>query len=282
MDDAYSSMLSDFSLETTAQGAEHFQMLSDVPEGTQVKVAFLGNETFDQRLSAIEVLCASRVCPMPIISARRLESAWVLDSYLTQAKQVGQIESIFLVGGDPSTPQGVFADSLDVINSNILDRFDIKTVGIAGYPEGHPRIHTEVLWACLKRKVDELSSRGFSVEITTQLSFDAERVIFWVEQIRSEGIHVPIRIGIPSPSTVKGLLKFAGQCRVGTSLRLLRQYGWQVTSLLGNVGPADFLEAFREGVQDRDLGDVRLHVFPMGDLSTVMLWMKGVATQPCE
>ena len=269
-------MYNDFSLETTAKGSEQFLKAEpSIPKGTQVKIAFLGHETIDQRLSAIETLCAVGVNPMPIISARRLVSELVLDSYLTQAKQIGQIESVFLVGGDPSVPQGPFTDSMDVISKNLLDKFAIDTVGIAGYPEGHPRIESEVLWSCLKRKIQGLTSRGFSVEITTQLSFDVELVMFWIEQVRREGIHVPIRVGIPSPSTIKGLLKFASQCRVGTSTRLLRQYGWKVTSLLGAVGPEDFLAALREGVQHRKLGDVRLHVFPIGDLSSLMHWMQN-------
>jgi methylenetetrahydrofolate reductase (NADPH) len=276
MSDIWSPTFTDFSLETTAKGAERFRHAAPhVPEGAQVKIAYLGNETLEQRITAIKTLRASRVSPMPIISARRLESSVMLDSYLMQAIRVGRIESIFLVGGDPSAPQGPFTDSMDVINSNLLDKFELDTIGIAGYPEGHPRIRDEVLWIYLKRKIDGLISRGFSVEITTQLCFDVELVISWIEQVRREGIHVPIRIGIPSPSTVTGLLKFASQCRVGASMRLLRQYGWQVTSLLGPVGPEGFLAALREGLEHRDLGDVRLHVYPMGELSTVMQWVQG-------
>ncbi len=276
MNDIYPRILADFSLETTAADAERFLRAAPcIPKGTQVKIAFLGNETFSQRLAAIETLCTIGADPMPIISARRLESAEALESYLTQAKQMGLVDSIFLVGGDPASPQGPFADSLDLISSNLLDRFDIGTIGIAGYPEGHPYIQDEVLWICLKRKIQQLTARGYAVEITTQLSFDVGRVLSWIEQVRCEGIHVPIRIGVPGPATVKGLLRFAGQCRVSTSLRLLRQYGWQVTSLLGTVGPERFLNALASELSRSDAGDVRLHVFPVGDLSSVARWLQG-------
>ncbi|WP_157953575.1 methylenetetrahydrofolate reductase [Zobellella maritima] len=269
-------MFTDFSMETTAKNAARFlQARPHVPEGAQVKIAFLGNETFEQRLQAVETLHASRVSPMPIISSRRLESLNVLDSYLTQATRTGQIRSIFLVGGDPSSPRGPFIDSMDVINSHILDKADIDTVGIAGYPEGHPRIGDQALWDYLKRKIHALTARGFSVEITTQLSFDVELVMSWIERVRREKIDVPIRVGIPSPSTVNGLLKFAGQCHVGVSMRLLRQYGWKITSLLGTVGPEHFLSTLQDGLTHRELGDVRLHVYPMGELSGVMKWIQG-------
>lgn len=278
---ARSRLLMDFSLETTAKDAARFlQIRQLVPEGPQVNIAFLGSETFDQRLAAIETLGACGAHPTPIISARRLESLDVLESFLAQAVRIGRIQGIFLVGGDPSAPQGPFADSMDVINSDVLDKFEIATVSIAGYPEGHPRIRDEVLWNYLKRKVHALTSRGFKVEITTQLAFDAEAVMSWIEQVRRQGIHVPIRVGIPSPSTVSRLLKFARQCHVGGSMRLLRQHGWQLTSLLGSASPESFLISLRGGLEHRDLGDVRLHIFPLGDLPGTIQWLETSAGGP--
>lgn len=268
------SIFSGFALETTARDATQFFDTSLLPAYTQVKVAFLGNETFEQRLAALETLRASGADPMPIVSSRRLTSEATLESYLTQAIQKASIDSIFLVGGDPATPQGPFNDSLDLINSNALDRFAIGTVGIAGYPEGHPRVEDEVLWHYLKLKTEGLVARGFSVEITTQLSFNAEAVIRWIEKVRAAGIQVPIRVGIPSPSTLTGLLKFASQCRVSTSAGLLRQYGWQVTSLLKPLGPEGFVETLQAGIEQHQLGDVRLHLFPMGNLARTLKWVE--------
>lgn len=270
-----SHIFTDFSLETTAREAVQLLYAApNFPEDIQIKVAFLGNETLEQRLSAIEALSTIGASPMPIISARRLTSIADLDSYLTKAIRVAPITEIFLVGGDPAEPKGPLSDSLSVINSNVLNKFSttINTIGIAGYPEGHPHVKDEVLWKYLKRKNHELLSRGFSVEITTQLSFNIEAIISWIERVRCEGIDAPIRVGIPSPSTLKGLLKFANQCRVSTSIRLLSQYGWKVTSLLGTVEADNFLTLLNYSVRNKDLGDVRLHVYPMGELISAARW----------
>jgi methylenetetrahydrofolate reductase (NADPH) len=87
---ARSRLLTGFSLETTAKDAERFlQIRQLVPEGAQVNIAFLGSETFDQRVAAIETLGACGAHPTPIISARRLESLDVLESFLAQAVRIG-------------------------------------------------------------------------------------------------------------------------------------------------------------------------------------------------
>jgi methylenetetrahydrofolate reductase (NADPH) len=161
---------------------------------------------------------------------------------------------------------------MDVINGRFLDGLAIETVGIPGYPEGHPRISDEKLWDYLRRKVDALTAKGFKVEITTQLSFDTDAVVGWIKQVRQAGIDVPIRIGIPSPGSVSGILNFARQCRVATSAHLLQRYGWQVTSLLGTEGPERFLNALLQRMASNELGELRLHVYTLGDVPRAVQW----------
>jgi methylenetetrahydrofolate reductase (NADPH) len=183
-----SQLFHKLSLETTARGASQF-LRADVqlPEGASVNIAFVGSETFDERLAAIEMIRGIGADPRPIISARRFAAPEVLQSFLERAIHIGQIDGVFLVGGDPSIAQGPFSDSMDVIKGGFLDSVDIKTVGVAGYPEGHPRISQVVLWDYLRRKVDALMTKGFDVEITTQLSFDVDAVISWIERVRNVG-----------------------------------------------------------------------------------------------
>jgi methylenetetrahydrofolate reductase (NADPH) len=147
--------------------------------------------------------------------------------------------------------------------------------GASLYPEGHPRIPGDVLWDYLRRKVDALIARGFGVEITTQLSFDVDAVISWIERVRNAGIHVPIYIGIPSPSTLSRILKFAGKCHVSTSADIVQRYGWKIASLFSPIGPDRFLATLLKRFADDDLGVVRLHLFPLGDLARMVQWFRA-------
>ena len=269
-------LTANLALETTAKEAEKFaQIQPPLPQATQVKIAYLGNESDEQRLAAIQTLRSNQFDPMPIISAKRITSVDALEHYLSQAIEHAQISQVFLVGGDPATAAGPFQDSLALINSGVLDQFaaHIKMVGIAGYPEGHPKISEAVLWQYLQAKRQALQTKGFNTEITTQLAFDVSAVIAWIKDVREAGIDIPIRVGIPSPSSLKGLLKFASLCRVSTTANMLRQYGWQATSLLSSVDAGLFLKALAQEMCETHLGDIRLHIYPMGDLNRAAQWL---------
>lgn len=271
----FSGLRRDFSLETTAKGATHFvDAMRLLPVGTPVNLAFIGKETPDQRIGAIRALYAAGCNPRPILSARRLASEEALVSYLDRAREAGCIQGVFLVGGDPSSPSGPFVDALDLINHRVFARPTFATVGIAGYPEGHPAIRDAVLRDVLRRKVDLLKARGFRVEITTQLAFNVDAVVAWIESVRRAGIDVPIRVSIPSPSTIAGLLRFASLCRVSTSARALQNLGWSATSLIGSEGPDRFLSALHRHSNHRQLGQVKLHIYPMSSLASVLQWIQ--------
>lgn len=276
MDAVRTSIFQTPSLETTAGGALRFAyMASHLPPNTLVNIAFIDAESAKERIVAIDVLRSSGLTPRPIVSARRFTSEGALRSFLYQAVQIKGVRDLFLVGGDPAVPRGPFRDSLDVINGSYLDETNISAIGIAGYPEGHPRIEGAILLDSLQRKVEALKAKGLHVEITTQLSFDALAVIAWIQRVRGIGIKAPIRIGIPSPAGVSGILKFAKLCRVRTSIELLQRYGWETTSLLNSAGPDRFLTELLESTERLELGPLSLHLYPLGNLEKALQWFNG-------
>ncbi|WP_457580858.1 methylenetetrahydrofolate reductase [Ensifer canadensis] len=137
-----------------------------------------------------------------------------------------------LVGGDPSSPAGPYRDSLDLIAGGIIADYGISKVGIAGYPEGHPKIDRARLWEALAEKLELLKARGCCVEITTQFGFDADAAVDWIAQVRAHDIDAPIRIGVAGPTDVNRLLRFAAQFGVGSSAAIVRRYGsrWPTSS----------------------------------------------------
>lgn len=276
MDAVRTSLFETPSLETTAGGALRFAyMASYFPPDTSVNIAFIDAESDEDRIFAIDVLRSSGLTPRPIISARRFTSEGALRAFLHQAVQLKGVRDLFLVGGNLAEPRGPFWDSLDMINGAYLNQADISSIGIAGYPEGHPRIDDAILWDSLQRKVGALKVRGFQVEITTQLSFDARAVIAWIQRIRGIGIDAPIRIGIPSPAAVSGIRKFAKLCGVRTSVQLLQRSGWETTSLLSSAGSDRFLTELLAGTDRLDLGPLSLHLYPLGDLEQALQWFNG-------
>ena len=88
-----------------------------------------------------------------------------------------------MIGGDPSKPLGPYEGVLAVIWSGLLAHRDIRQIGIAGYPEGHPRISPESLSSLMIEKLDALAQFGHAVEITTQFAFDSDAEMTWLVQI---------------------------------------------------------------------------------------------------
>lgn len=265
-----------FSVETSAGNLSQIHQLGQSAPGTQVNIAFLGNETFEQRLHAVATIADSGLEPVPILSARRIQSVEALESFLIRANGLTRVKTVFLVGGDPVSPQGPFIDSLALMHSPILGRCVPEKVVIAGYPEGHPRIHDDTLWECLQLKVAHLESKGFDVEITTQLAFDADAVVAWIERVRRSGIQSLIRIGVPAPATTVGLMQFAAQCRVTTSLVSLQKHGWPMPSTPERSSPENFLVNLQRGLDCRSLGNIAFHIFPLGDLPFAVQWFQTV------
>lgn len=272
-----------YALEITGKDIGQIEVArGDIQSGTQVNIAFLGNETHAQRISAARVIRACGLEPVPIISSRRLKSQDDADELISALVEEAAPKRFLFVGGDPSQPGGPYADSLALLRSGIVDRHKIRQAGIVAYPEGHPKISTETLWDSLKWKAAFLKSQDCSVEITTQFGFDSGAIIQWLRRLRTEGIDAPVRIGIPGPADVGKLLRFARQFGVVASTAIARRYGLSLTNLLQRVGPERFWDQLADGMRDQDLGVVLYHLYPFGGVAEGVRWMNGRLSSKAE
>lgn len=271
------SLFSNYSLEITGKDVRQIAAAgSQIPPGTPINIAFLGNESHGQRIGAASLIRRSGFEPVPIISSRRLKSRQDRDALLSGLLGAAQPTRFMFVGGDPASPAGPFRDTFDLIASNIVDDFGIRNVGIAGYPEGHPRIACARLWEALKGKIDLLSASGCNVEITTQFGFDADAVVDWIAGVRAAGIDVPIRIGVPGPADVGRLLRFAARFGVASSAGIVRKYGFSLAGLVNTIGPDRFVDRLCKGIARVDLGPVLLHLYPFGGIADTVAWADGI------
>lgn len=246
---------------------------AEMPPGTPINIAFLGNEDHAQRINAARVIRACGFDPVPIISSRRLHSERDRDDLLDALSAAAAPARVILVGGDPAVPVGPFEDSLALLRSGVLERHSIRQVGIVGYPEGHPKIDTDTLWRCLKWKIAFLQDAGCSVEITTQFGFDADAVVQWMTRLRHEGIDAPVRIGVPGPASVGKLLRYAKQFGVEPSTDTARRYGLSAAELDRQVGPERFWDQLTTGLDGKNFGIVLYHLYPFGGILEGVRWM---------
>lgn len=258
-------LIQSFSLEMTAKDIES---LSDaaplIPDGTPISVTYLPGEEMPARVAAAQAVKALGFVPVPHISARRILSQADLAEFLSVLDEQVGIERAFVVAGDPSAPMGPYEDALAVIRSGMLDSAGIRTVGISGYPEGHPDISKPKLAQAMMDKLAALADQGKGAEIMTQFAFDAEAILSWLEQIRQDGVIAPVRVGVPGPASVKKLIRYASRCGVGASTKVMLKYGTSITKLLNTAGPERLIEDLADRLDPARHGEVMLHFYPFG------------------
>jgi methylenetetrahydrofolate reductase (NADPH) len=135
----------------------------------------------------------------------------------------------------------------------------IEEIGIATYPEGHPRISPSRLESALDEKLAAATAQGLRVHLVSQFSFSPERILAWLKQLRACGIAQPVKVGMAGPTSVTALLRYAKRCGVTASLRGLMSGA--ASSLIGHVGPDRIIDALAAAT---DLGDIAPHYFSFG------------------
>jgi len=268
------SLLDDFSLEMTGKDVAKLEdARATIPPGTRINVTFLGNEDLRMRREAARAVKRLGFVPVPHISARRLTSQAELEEFLAALREDGTGDNVFVVGGDPARPQGPYEDSLDVIRSGLLQKYDVRSVGVSGYPEGHPAIADRVLWSVIEDKAAVLRAQDLPGSVITQFGFDVDPVLDWVEAVRNRGIRLPIRIGVPGPAGVRRLMSYAARFGVGTSAGIAKKYGFSLTNLMGTAGPDRFIRALAHHYDARRHGELKLHFYTFGGLGATSEWI---------
>ncbi len=164
-----------------------------------------------------------------------------------------------------------------MIESVLPQSRGIREIGIAGYPEGHPRIAAAEIDRALAAKIEAAAATGLSVHIVTQFAFAPEPVLAFIARLRDTGIEQPVRVGIAGPASVATLMRFAAICGVATSARALARNAGLAKHLLGANAPDAIIRALATARHGGRLGDVAPHFFTFGGLGATALWTAAVA-----
>jgi methylenetetrahydrofolate reductase (NADPH) len=275
-----SNMVDGYSLEMTAKELDGLrEAAAAIRPGTQIAVTFLPGEEMEQRVEAAKLVRELGFEPIVHLSARRLTSVEELDNYLARITQEAGVKRVFMIAGDPPEPEGPFEDSLQIIETGLLEKHGITIAGIGGHPEGHPNVSSDDLWVWMERKIAALRARGITPLVVTQFAFDDDAIVEWVQQMRARGIDVPVRLGVPGPAGIKRLLGFAKRCGVGASASVMKKYGISLTNLIGSAGPDKLVDSLDRKLNHEEHGRVRLHFYPFGALKASAEWINGYAAK---
>ncbi|MXO71811.1 methylenetetrahydrofolate reductase [Alteraurantiacibacter buctensis] len=267
------NMVDGYSLEMTAKEIEGLREAAHlIRPATQVAVTFLPGETLEQRIEAAVLVRELGFEPIVHLSARRIESQEQLDWYLGEITSKAQVKRVFIIAGDPPEPEGPYSDSLQIIETGLLEKHGIEIVGVGGHPEGHPNNTPAELWVWMEKKLAAIRAHGMVPLVLTQFAFDDDAIVNWLAEMRQRGIDVPVRLGVPGPAGIKRLLGFAKRCGVGASASVMKKYGISLTNLIGSAGPDKLVNSLDKKL-GAEHGRVRLHLYPFGALTASAEWI---------
>ena len=248
-----------------------------LPYAMSVFVPDMAKRQLMTNLERMQSLSLEGFNPVPHIAARRLLSETQLREFLSRAVEECQVRRILLIAGDAREPAGPYQDTLDVLDSGIVESCGIKEVSFAGYPEGHPLISQQALQHALARKLAWADEVGISASVMTQFSFTPVRIIQFCATLAQEAPGVPVYVGMAGPTDLLSLMRYARLCGVSTSLRALQDLGMTVAKLVMHTDPMEQLHLLAHHcATDATSNIIGIHLYSFGGFPGSAQWMHDV------
>ena len=255
---------------------ESFKAL--LPAGTRVNVTFLPGTDYLDTVATAARLRAEGMVPVPHVAARSIPDSPALEAYLKRLRSEAQVDQALVIGGGVSKPVGRFDRSVQLLETGLFEKYGIRKIGIAGHPEGTPDIPPAEVEEALHQKSAYAQATGAEMYLVTQFCFEAAPVIRWIEWLRLIGVGLPVWIGVPGPASIKTLLRFAQECGIGPSMRVVTRQARNVAKLLTVQTPDTLLAGlaeFQAADPERRLRGI--HLYPFGGFAKTCAWFSSVA-----
>ena len=218
-------------------------------------------------LDLAEALIARGHHVTPHLAAHMIRDRAHLSELVVRCRAAG-IHEVFVIGGD-AKDRGEFHDAGALLQAMQEVGHPFERIGVAAYPEGHPKIPSNRVVEILREKQAVASS------MTTQMSFDGDAISSWIWRIREAGITLPIHLGVPGPVELRKLLRIAARIGVGGSARYLRKN----RQLLGVVfrrsfTPDRLLRTLAATIANPHAGISGLHLFTFNQVEAATAWRR--------
>ena len=274
--------ISGYSIEVIPKSAAKIESFTDIlPRNTRVYIAQTGNEDIAAMVGTAKRLNDEGFTVMPHIPARMIKDQSMLNDWISMYQNEAGVDEALLLAGGSTEPVGDFDSSIQLIESGLFDKAGFKRLHIAGHPEGCKDIDPEGgnknVSAALSWKQEFFKRTDASMAIATQFCFDADIVKKWAEDIKKDGIDIPIHIGIAGPAKLQTLIKFSVECGIGASMKILTKRAKDITKLLLPYKPTQILKDLAEyKSKDPELNIEQVHFFPIGGIKKTTDWLEEV------
>ena len=278
----FKDFVTGYSIEVVPNSAAKIESFKEIlPTNTRVYIAHLETENISTMIATAKRINDEGFTVMPHIPARIIKNQAMLNDWISMYQNEAGVKEALLLAGGSTRPVGDYDSSIQLIESGLFDKAGFKRLHIAGHPEGSKDIDPDGsiknVSAALSWKHAFSNRTDASIAIATQFCFDASVVKRWADQIKEDGIDLPIHIGIAGPAKLQTLLKFSVECGIGASMKILTKRAKDLTKLLLPYKPTQMLKDLSEyKSKDPTLNIEQVHFFPIGGIKQTTDWLQEV------
>lgn len=264
-------------LEVTPKTAERIATFHGLlPPNRRIYIAHLPGVSITDMVSTAHRIRDDGFVPMPHIPARLIPSEQVFGEWLKRYADVGVTEALVVAGGQGNA-EGPFESSMDLLQTGSFQIHGFKRLHFAAHPEGNRDISARgephVFNEALRVKQEFADSSDIDVALVTQFVFDSVVLLDWLRDLRTQ-IDLPVFVGIPGPTKLPALLKYAISCGVGASLHILQRHAASLTRLIKPYTADALIHSVSSEPHLEALGVEGFHVFPFGGIAAGADWIR--------
>jgi methylenetetrahydrofolate reductase (NADPH) len=277
-----------YSVEVTPAASKQitdFSTVEGLRPGTTVNVTYLVGAQIEESVSTCERLARAGMNPVAHVPVRAFASLPEVGSYLEKLRSVG-VNEVLVLGGGAAEPKGELHESMQLLESGLVQKHGFTRIGFAAHPEGHPDISAPDVTDALARKAKWAAAEGAELYYETQFCFEADPIIEWerrtraqlVKQLGTNGTPLPrVRLGVAGPAKIANLIKFGMMSGVGNSLRFFTKYTGNVLMLATKAAPDGIIAGIsRHADAEPDCLIEGLHYYPFGGFVSTLRWANAV------
>lgn len=250
------------------------EQLGHLPDGATVTLTASPTLGLESTIEWTEKAAERGYEIVPHVAARYVRDEDHLDEIAGRLAEAG-VSDVFVPGGDREEPIGEFDSAYQLLTA--LDGLDYEfdEVGITGYPEGHEFLDEAVLAEAMTEKAP------YATYITTQLCFDPEAIVTWMDTVRERGVDLPVEVGIPGVMKYQRLLKISKKVGVGDSIRFLQKTGGvtgfvrELVSSRGKYAPDELVDGLAPYYRDPEYDLRGLHIYTFNQVPDTESWRNG-------
>ena len=272
-----------YTIETTPNVYEKYGNFSEfLDKKHSVYITFLPDEKSKNVVETAKKLKLEGYEVIPHLPARTVKNNKILEKYIGELADEAGCSKILIIGGG-GNQAGEISSTMDVLKTDLLSKFNFKSVGVAGHPEGSPDISKNALDLAIIEKNKFSLNVDFKMYLATQFFFEAKSLIDWEKHLNTINNKLDIHAGIPGPASIKTLINYARSCGIGNSLRFLTKQAFNLTKLATLNTPDKLIYDLANYVETNKSTNLKnIHFYAFGGMKKTSEWLNHLNDSELE